>query len=284
MVTGYEVSKALSSKGANVIMACRNIEKAESSAIKIRKEFPDASLFVSQLDLSYLSSIKTFSKEFLKKYTSLDILCNNAGVMQTPNLKTKDGFELQFGTNHLGHFALTGLLLDSLLKTKGSRIVTVSSGVHRMGRIDFNDIMHEKKYGRNSAYAQSKLANLLFTYELQRLLDKNKQTTISVAAHPGYSATNLQYAGPGLNGGKYLVWMYKVMNNLFAQSAEMGALPILYVATAKNVIGGDYICPKGFFGMRGYHKKVKSSNSSYDEDAKKLWAVSSDLTHIQYNF
>lgn len=281
--TGYEVSKILASKGVQVILACRSIEKAESAAVKIREEYADALLKVMQLDLSDLSSIRAFSKEFLKDYTSLDILCNNAGVMQTPNLKTKDGFELQFGTNHLGHFALTGLLLEPLLKTKCSRIVTVSSGMHMTGKINFDDLMQEKKYSRSSAYAQSKLSNLLFTYELQRLLEKNNQTTISVGAHPGYASTNLQYAGPGLDGGRFWVWLYKITNNLFAQSVEMGALPILYAATAENVKGGDYIGPGGLAGMRGYPKKVESSKSSHDEEvAKNLWEISSKLTQVQY--
>lgn len=284
--TGYEVSKALASKGAKVVMACRNIEKGETAAKIIKDEFPESLLEVKDLDLADLSSITSFSKDILMNYKTLHILCNNAGIMQTPKLQTVDGFELQFGTNHLGHFALTGQLLSILLKTKGSRIVTVSSMVHTGGKINFDDLMQDKKYNRSSAYSQSKLANILFVNYLQKLLEKNGHTDIiSVGAHPGYSATNLQSTGPGLQGGKLWVWIYKITNNIFAQSAAMGALPLLYAATAEDVTGGSYYGPKGFGGARGYPKKVESSEVSRDMDvAEKLWNISSKLTKIEYTF
>jgi NAD(P)-dependent dehydrogenase (short-subunit alcohol dehydrogenase family) len=282
--TGFEASKALASKGAEVIMTCRTIEKGELAASKIKEEFPASILKVMVLDLADLSSVTSFSKEILEDYKVLHILCNNAGIMQTPQLKTKDGFELQFGTNHLGHFALTGQLLDLLIRTDGSRIVTVSSSMHRRGKMNFDDLMMEQKYGRASAYAQSKLANLLFTYNLQRLLEKNNHNTISVAAHPGYSATNLQSTGPGLEGGRFWVWLYTILNSLFAQSAAMGALPIIYAATSEDVKGGHYYGPGGFGGMRGYPKKVESSKESYDEEiAERLWNISISLTKTKYS-
>jgi len=282
--TGYEVSKALASKRSQVIMACRNVEKGELAAAKIREEFPDSSLKVMDLDLADLSSINSFSKEILANYKELHILCNNAGVMQTPKLKTADGFELQLGTNHLGHFALTGLLIDLLIKTSDSRIVTVSSGAHRFGNIHFDDLMLEKSYGSAKAYGQSKLANLLFAYELQRRLEKHGSSTISVAAHPGFSSTNLQLTGPGMGGRKLWVWLYRLIRPLLAQSAEMGALPILYAAIAEQVRGGDYFGPRGLAGMRGHPKKVESNEASHDEEtAKKLWDISTELTKVNYH-
>jgi NAD(P)-dependent dehydrogenase (short-subunit alcohol dehydrogenase family) len=282
--TGYEVSKAIASKRSQVIMACRSVEKGELAAAKIREEFPDSSLKVMALDLADLSSINSFSKEFLANYEALHILCNNAGVMQTPDLKTADGFELQLGTNHLGHFALTGLLLDLLMKTSDSRIVTVSSGAHRFGNIHFDDLMLEKSYGSAKAYSQSKLANLLFAYELQRRLENNGSSAISVAAHPGFSSTNLQLTGPGMGGRKLWVWLYRLIRPFLAQSAEMGSLPILYAAIAEQVRGGDYFGPRGFVGMRGHPKKVESNEASHDKDAaKKLWDISTELTKVKYS-
>lgn len=283
--TGFEVSKALASKGAEVIMACRSVEKGESAVEKIKKEFPKSSLKVMDLDLAELSSIKNFSQLFHENYESLDILCNNAGIMATPKLKSKDGFELQLGTNHLGHFALTGLLMDIILRTPKSRIVNVSSAAHRSGKIDFDDIMKEKEYSRFSAYSQSKLANLLFTYELQRKLEEEAHSTISVGAHPGLAATNLVLSGPGYGRGRILKSIMSFFSKLISQSAEMGALPILYASISLDVDGGDYIGPGGFRGMRGYPKKEESSKESYDQEvAKKLWDISTELTKTKYNF
>ncbi len=280
---GYEITKALAEKGAHVVMGCRSIEKGESATEKIKKEFPNSSLKVMVLDLADLSSVKNFCQLFRENYNSLDILCNNAGVMQVPKSQTVDNFEMHFGINHLGHFALTGLLIDILLNTHRSRIVTVSSNAHKMGKINFDDVNMDINYGRTSAYSRSKLANLLFTYELQKRL-KNVSSTISVSAHPGYSATNLQSTGPGMGNGRFWLWSYKILNRIIAQSAEMGSLPILYAATAENVKGGEYIGPNGFGQWRGYPKKAESSKASHDEStAKQLWELSVDLTKINYS-
>lgn len=283
--TGYEVSKALASKGTEVILACRDVEKGESAVEKIKKEFPKSSLKVMVLDLAELSSVKNFSQLFRENYKSLDILCNNAGIMATPELKSKDGFELQLGTNHLGHFALTGFLMDRILKTPKSRIVNVSSSAHMSGKIDFDDLMKEKEYSRFSSYSQSKLANLLFSNELQRRLEAKGHSAISVGAHPGLTATNLATSGPGYGRGRILKSIISFVTKLIGQSAAMGALPILYASTSIDVNGGDYIGPGGFRGIRGYPKKVESSKESHDQEvARKLWDISTELTKTKYVF
>lgn len=235
------------------------------------------------LDLSDLKSIRSFAQTFLAQYDHLEILINNAGVMALPKRKTADGFEMQFGTNHLGHFALTGLLLPVLKKTSGARVVTVSSGVHTSGDIHFDDLQWEKKYERWGAYAQSKLANLLFAYELQRRMAAAGINITSVGCHPGYTATNLQSAGPKMDGSIFRGWMMKMGNALFAQGQDMGALPTSFAATAAEVNGCDYIGPAG--GIKGYPQKVRSNDKSYDEAlAKRLWIVSEELTGVVYDF
>ena len=280
---GFEVTKGLASKGARVVMGCRSLEKGGPASEQIRKEVPDASLTVIKLDLADLSTVRDFSLRCKKDYSSIDILCNNAGVMQAPKGQTIDGFETHLGINHFGHFALTGLLMDTLLNAQSSRVVTVSSNAHKMGSIDFNDLDLNGRYSRTGAYARSKLANLLFTYELQRRLERSGSSIISVAAHPGFSATNLQSTGPRMGNGHFWPWLYKVFNNLLAQSAQMGALPILYAATDENVKGGDYIAPDGLGQWRGYPKKTKSNRTSYDEkSARQLWDISTRLTKVQY--
>lgn len=280
---GFEASKALASKNASVIMACRNQEKGLRAVEIIKQELPHASLKVMELDLADLSLVGEFAVKFINQNKQLDILLNNAGIMQTPQMQTKNGFELQLGTNHLGHFALTGLLLDLLVETKDSRVITLSSIAHRMGKIDFNDIMLEKNYSGMQAYGNSKLANLLFAYEFQRRLEKEHKSTISVAAHPGYSNTNLQQNGPRLGGRRFFYWFYKLGNRLAAQSAEKGVLPILCAATCRAIRGSDYIGPNRLFESRGSPKKVRSNNESYDEEtARKLWKMSEELTGIIY--
>ena len=231
-------------------------------------------VLVKQLDLSDLESVRSFAQSFHAGFDHLDMLINNAGVMAIPYGKTAEGFERQFGTNHLGHFALTGLLLDLLLNTENSRVVTVSSTGHLAGRINFEDLNCEESYSKWIAYAQSKLANLLFSYELQRRLDAVGSTTISVAAHPGYTATNLQ-------SGTF----FKFLNPIFGQEQEMGALPTLYAATSPDVNGGDYIGPDGFMEQRGYPKKVRSNGSSHNEaTARKLWQVSEEMIGVRFDF
>jgi len=270
---GYETALALAQKDATVVMACRNLAKANPAAEQIRATNPSGTVEVMQLDLGDLESVKAFAAAFQEKYDRLDLLINNAGIMMPPYGKTTQGFETQFGVNHLGHFALTGLLLNLLLQTPQSRVVTVSSMSHRFGRIDFDDLNWEKGYNPNAAYGQSKLANLLFTYELQRKLTATGQDTIATAAHPGWTGTNLQ---------RHAAWL-NFLNRFVAQAPPMGALPTLMAATEPGVNGGEYFGPGGFMEMRGYPQRVKSNDRSYDEDvAAKLWGVSEELTGVRY--
>ena len=286
--TGYEITKVSAEKGAHVIMGCRSIERGETAKTKILKDFPEAQLTVLQLDLSDLASIKTFVEDFKQKFDRLDQLHNNAGVMQTPERKTDDGFELQLGTNHLGHFALTGQLLDHLKNTEASRVITVSSAAHSYGSMDFENLQYEKSgsYGATKAYGRSKLANLLFAYELQRKFEQAGIATKSLAAHPGYSRTKLQSAGLKLGGGiRSKIWRgsYKLSNVLVAQSAARGAEPMLMAGTIDGVNGGEYFGPR-LMGWRG-HPKIQNSNklSNDQEVAQKLWEVSEELTGISYD-
>jgi len=282
---GYEAALALAGRDAQVILAVRNVDKGEEAARQIRQYHPQALVTAMELNLADLKSIAAFAESFRANHDRLDILINNAGVMALPARKTVDGFEMQFGTNHLGHFALTGLLLPILKKTPGSRVVTVSSGVHVSGDIHFDDLQWEKKYDQWGAYAQSKLANLLFAYELQRRFAETGIKAISVSCHPGYAATNLQSVGPQMEGSVFKSWMMKAANTLFAQGQDMGALPTLFAATAPQVNGCDYIGPSGIGGARGYPDKVMSNDKSYDETlAKRLWTVSEELTGVVYSF
>ncbi len=282
---GLETARALAAKGAQVVMACRNQKKAKQAAQAILAEFPQANLDLISLDLADLASVRAFADNFNRRYQKLDALCNNAGVMAIPYRQTADGFETQFGVNHLGHFALTGLLLDTLKATPGARVVTVSSMAHRLGKIDFDNLNGEKSYRRWSAYGQSKLANLLFTYELQRRFDAAGITVLAMAAHPGWSNTNLQYAGPQMDGSAFMLKANRVANNLFAQSQRMGALPQLYALTASNVAGGAYYGPDGFRGTRGYPTRANSTPRSHNQaDAARLWEVSEALTGVLYRF
>ena len=280
---GYEAALQLAGKGARVVLACRNPEKARGAIEAITSAKPGASLEAMELDLASLTSVRGFAKNFLDTHGALDVLCNNAGVMALPHRQTLDGFEMQFGTNHLGHFALTGLLLERLLGTPGARVVTVSSTMHRTGKIHFDDLQWERRYSKWGAYGQAKLANLLFTYELQRKLDAKGASLITVACHPGYAATNLQATGPRMQGSKLMERMTQVANRLFSQSAAMGALPTLYAATSPEVRGGDYIGPDGFMENRGHPKKVGSNARSRDQSAAaRLWEVSESLTGVHY--
>ena len=272
---GYETARALARKGAATILACRNQQKGETAVNQIKAENPQGTAELMLLDLADLASVRRFAAEFANRYHRLDLLINNAGVMTPPFGKTVDDFELQFGINHLGHFALTGQLLDLILRTPRSRIVNISSLMHRRGAINFDDLNSKQGYNRQAAYGQSKLANLLFTYELQRQLQAAGQEAIAAAAHPGWTATNLQqYSG-----------VSNFLNRFLAQSPEMGALPTLYAAAAEEVHGGDYYGPSQRFESVGYPQKVKSNGRSHDEAvAAKLWAVSEKLTGVVYNF
>jgi NAD(P)-dependent dehydrogenase (short-subunit alcohol dehydrogenase family) len=289
---GLETTRILAATGARVIMACRDSGRAEAAAAQVRAAVAEgaAGVHVQALDLADLASVRRFAAAFLATGRPLDILCNNAGIMAIPYRETADGFEMQFGTNHLGHFALTGLLLPAVLAAEAGRVVTMSSGAHVMGNIDFATteearVALRRHYQRWLAYGRSKLANLLFAYELQRRLAAAGSRAISVVAHPGYASTNLQMAGPQMEGSTLGAGMARLGNRLFAQSAAMGALPELYAATAPDVQGGDYIGPTGLGGMRGYPAKARSNAKSYDQaQAGRLWAISEELTGVKYAF
>jgi NAD(P)-dependent dehydrogenase (short-subunit alcohol dehydrogenase family) len=282
---GFHTAFELARNGAQVVLACRGREKAESAMNAIKAAVSGAQLEFMALDLADLDSIAAFAKAFKARHQKLDILHNNAGVMALPLMRTQQGFEMQIGTNHLGHFALTGLLLDVLLAASAARVVGTASLAHNWTRsMDFDDLNWERKrYKKWDAYGKSKLANLLFTYELQRRLSKAGARAISVAAHPGYAATNLQTAGPTLEKSA-LGWVFmRIGNALLAQSAEMGALPQIYAASMPDVRGGDYYGPDRMGGNRGYPKKVGSNQASRDEDsARRLWALSEKLTGVRY--
>jgi len=277
---GFFAARELARAGARVVLAVRNAEKGAEAARAIQEAVPNAEIEVGSLDLASLDSGRLFSDWFHGEHEGLDLLINNAGVMAaSPRQQTADGFELQFGTNHLGHFALTCLLLDRMAGREDARVVTVSSGAHRMGRINFDDLQAERGYGRWRAYGQSKLANLLFAFELDRRLRAAGSPIRSVAAHPGYAATNLQFAAaPQLDR-----MVMAVGNRLMAQSAEMGSLPLLYAATYPGLEGGTYVGPGSFFEQRGYPRPVGASGAARDEEAgRRLWAASEELTGVQF--
>ena len=271
---GYHMAYGLASKGANVVMACRNLEKASDSRNKILKDFPKANIKLYQLDLADLDNIKYFANKFINENDKLDILINNAGVMIPPYSKTKNNFELQFGTNHLGHFALTGLLLPLLEKNDDGRIITVSSIAHNPGIIDFNDLNSErKKYSKWGSYSQSKISNLCFAIELDRRLKAGGFSTISLASHPGYSNTELQ---------RYSI-LWRILNVFFAMSAKRGAEATLFAAT--NQIATEYIYwgPTGIIEMRGRTGKAKINKKAQDKDtAKRLWSISEEMTGVKF--
>jgi NAD(P)-dependent dehydrogenase (short-subunit alcohol dehydrogenase family) len=274
---GYETALALAAHGAHVVLAVRDLDKGKDAISRIVAHSPRADVALQELDLTSLESVRTAARQLRADHDRVDLLINNAGVMYPPKSTTKDGFELQFGTNHLGHFALTGLLLDRLLPVAGSRVVTISSIGHRIrADIHFDDLQWEHGYNRVSAYGQAKLANLLFTYELQRRLAPIG-TTIAVAAHPGGSNTELMRHLPG-----WAASLYPVLEPMF-QDAAMGALPQLRAATDPSVQGGQYYGPDGFSQTRGYPKVVGSSKKSHDaERQRRLWTVSEELTAVTY--
>ena len=281
---GYEAAFEFARKRADVILACRDLGKARTAAAQITASSSGASVSVMELDLSNLSSVRGFADAFHLEHPALHVLVNNAGVMAIPYRQTVDGFEMQFGTNHLGHFALTGLLLDRLLATEGARVVNVSSGAHRMGSIHFDDLQWKQNYRKWRAYGQSKLANLLFTFELQRKVDAAGKKLLCAACHPGYAATNLQAVGPKMSGSSMVEYIMDLSNRTVAQSAAMGALPTEYAAVAPGVHGGDYIGPDGIAEMWGHPKNVPCSAAARDAvAAAKLWEVSEQLTNVHYS-
>jgi NAD(P)-dependent dehydrogenase (short-subunit alcohol dehydrogenase family) len=273
---GYHVSLELARRGARVVLAARNQERGEAALAKLEDEVPGADAELRRLDLADLASVRAFAEAFDEP---LDLLVNNAGVMAGPHRKTADGFELQFGTNHLGHFALTGLLLSRLLASEAPRVVQVSSGAHRMGKMNFDDLQSEKRYWRWGAYGQSKLANLLFMRELGRRAAEAETPLVSVAAHPGYAATHLQTTGVKIDDV-----IMTVSNKLLAQSDAMGALPLLYAAT-EELESGAYVGPDGVGEQRGHPKLVgMTDRARSDEDARRLWEMSEELTGVTYDF
>ena len=275
LVTARELARA----GARVVLGCRNTDKGRSAGDEIRSAAPDASIEVGALDLGSLQSVRTFAEWFRSEHEQLDLLINNAGLMAPPRGVTVDGFELQFGTNHLGHFALTGLLLGAMEGREDARVVTLSSGAHRMGRIAFDDLQGERRYRRWRAYGQSKLANLMFALELDRRLRAARSSVKSLGAHPGYAATNLQSTAPPMVDRLVMA----VSNRLVAQSADMGALPTLYAATFPGLEGGRYIGPDGIAEQRGHPKAVAPSKAARNEPAaRRLWTVSEELTGVNY--
>jgi NAD(P)-dependent dehydrogenase (short-subunit alcohol dehydrogenase family) len=273
---GYEAARVLGAKQASVIIAVRSLEKGNKAAEKILAENKEAEVEVRELDLANLASVKKFAEDFQKDHSQLDLLINNAGVMIPPYSKTTDGFELQFGTNHLGHYALTGLLLNLLLKTNGARIVNVSSVAHKSGNLNFDDLTWEKRsYSAWRAYGDSKISNLYFTSELNKKLKENNLAVIVTACHPGWTATELQrHTG-----------LVDFLNNIFAQDVSMGALPTLRAATEEGLRGGEFFGPDGFMEMRGFPIEVESNELSKDETiAQKLWEVSEELTGVKFEF
>ncbi|MBU1095140.1 MAG: SDR family NAD(P)-dependent oxidoreductase [Bacteroidetes bacterium] len=271
---GFEAARVLASKNATIIIAVRNMEKGNAAANKIRAQHNNSDIQVMELDLASLESVRVFASRFKEKYEKLDILINNAGVMIPPYSKTDDGFELQFGTNHLGHFALTGLLMEFLNKSNEARIVNVSSAAHKYGKIDFADLNWEKrKYKPISAYGDSKIANLYFTYELKRKLEKSKSNVKVTAAHPGWTATDLQRHSS----------IFEFLNKFFAMQIWQGALPTLKAAFDNEAQSGDYYGPDGWQEWRGYPQKVESNKLSHDKIiAEKLWDVSEKMTGVKY--
>jgi NAD(P)-dependent dehydrogenase (short-subunit alcohol dehydrogenase family) len=273
-VTALELAR----KGAHVVLACRNLAKGEEARDAIAGE-SGAEPALEQLDLASLHSVRDFAERMRVAHDGIDLLVNNAGIMATPRRRTADGFELQLGTNHLGHFALTGLLIGSLEGREDARVVTVSSYAHRGGRIAFDNLGGERRYFRWRAYAQSKLANLLFALELQRRLEAAGSSVKSLAAHPGYAATNLQHSGPP----KLDSMIMHVGDRLLAQSDEMGALPILYAATEPGLAGGLFIGPDGVGAQRGHPHVETPSGAARDEAAaRRLWEVSEQLTGVRF--
>ncbi|WP_328615586.1 SDR family NAD(P)-dependent oxidoreductase [Amycolatopsis sp. NBC_00355] len=272
---GFETAQVLAERGASVVLAVRDVEKGKQAAARFGA---GADVTVQELDLASLESVRTAAAELHTALPKIDLLINNAGVMYPPRQTTREGFELQFGTNHLGHFAFTGLLLDLLLPVPGSRVVAVASIAHRLrAAIHFDDLQWENSYDRVAAYGQSKLANLMFGYELQRRLAPHG-TTVALAAHPGVARTELMRNSPAALRG-----VFSAVAPLFTQDSARGALPILRAATDPGALGGQYYGPDGLGGYRGHPEVVSSSPQSHDLALqRRLWEVSEELTAVEY--
>lgn len=292
---GLETSVGLARAGAHVVLGCRDAVRGDEALGQVRVRVPGASAELRPLDLADLASVRRFAAEPVAAPGAppLALLVNNAGVMATPRRTTADGFELQLGTNHLGHFALTGLLLPLLLAAGATggpaggppRVVTVSSNAHKMGRLDRADLMGERRYRPWRAYAQSKLANLLFARELQRRADAAGTPLVSAAAHPGYAATNLQAVGPAMSGSRVAAALTGLANTVLAQSAEAGAWPTLRAAGDPGVRGGDYFGPDRYLEQRGHPHPVGRTAAARDDAAALwLWERSVELTGVEPRF
>ena len=278
---GFDTAKEFARKGAQTILACRDMDKAREALDTIKAEIPGATVEIMELDLASLKSIKSFANAFKEKFNHLDILVNNAGIMMVPYGKTEDGFERQFGTNHLGHFALTGLLMETLKNSSAARVVNISSNGHRFGEMDFGNLLFEdgKDYTPTRAYGRSKLANLLFTYELQHRCEQAGLNIIATAAHPGISNTNL---ADHLYDNWFLKPIASLVMRIF-QSSAMGALPSIRAAVDPNAKGGDYYGPDGPRESKGFPILVQSNEASHNlDDARRLWQVSEELTGVKY--
>jgi NAD(P)-dependent dehydrogenase (short-subunit alcohol dehydrogenase family) len=273
---GLETARELARRGAHVVLACRSQSKAETAIEDVRAELPEAGVEFMRLDLEDLDQVREFAASVRERFDRLDLLVNNAGVMVPPAGRTRQGFELQLGVNHLAHFALTGLLLDLLLATESARVVNVSSQAHRFGKMDFDDLDFEARgYNASAAYGQSKLANLLFTFELARRLEAAGADLLTIAAHPGWTQTNLQKHSS----------LFRLLNPLFGMQPPGGALPTLRAATATDVRPGDYYGPRGIYQMRGAPTKVEPSEAAQSRpDAERLWKVSEQRTGVHFDF
>jgi NAD(P)-dependent dehydrogenase (short-subunit alcohol dehydrogenase family) len=283
---GLRASQALAAKGAHVLMGCRNPTKAAAALEEVKASAsPDADVEIVSIDLADLASVRKCAEQLNDSGQDIDVLINNAGVMAVPYQATADGFEMQLGTNHLGHFALTGLLLPALHRAPAPRVVSVSSQAHRIGKIRFDDLMGERRYRRWRQYGQSKLANLLFTSELGRRAAAAGSPLVAAAAHPGYASTHLQTASAEAEGRSFAARVFTLGNRIFAQSDAQGALPELYAATVDGVQSGDYFGPHGLFEQKGFPERVQGNRRSRDEAvAVRLWSVSEELTGVTYAF
>ena len=281
---GLRSAEALARRGASVLMACRNLDKGKEALVAVQAAATGPAPTLVSLDLSELSSVRDCAAEVNDSVERLDVLMNNAGVMAIPLRRNHAGQELQFATNHLGHFALTGLLLPSLLKASESRVVTTSSQAHRIGRMRWDDLQWQRRYRKWLAYGQSKLSNLLFAFELDRRAKAAGAPLKSMGAHPGYAATHLQAAGPEMAGSRAMESLMHTANQVFAQSDTQGAWPQLYAATMPDVEGGEYFGPDGIFENQGHPTRVKGTRSARNQaDAARLWKVSEDLTGVSYS-
>ena len=280
---GLETTRALAARGATVVLACRNLDKASTAMAQLHEVVPHAALEALELDLASLDSVARFAIELGDRHPQVDVLCNNAGVMALPLQKTVDGFERQFGTNHLGHFALTGRLLPLLLAAPAGRVVTVSSLRHQRSPLKCDELANERRYRKWDAYGKSKLANLLFAFELQRRLAARRLPLISLAAHPGYAATNLPFVGPRITGSVLSAAIMTIGNTLFAQSATHGAWPEIYACAAPEVVGGALYGPRGPFELWGRPRRVKLSRGASDlASAQELWDLSVRATGVEF--